>query len=107
MSKLNEYFKSKKDKLKLFKLYDTNNDDYLSPEEFITALNSFQNLQLNDSQKLQILKIVDKNQDGKIIASVFLSFINSIRDIDKFENDFNFQKKMNYLKFNLRQIHNL
>ena len=93
LSKLNEYFQSKKDKLKLFKLYDTNKDGYLSPEEFITALNSFQDLQLNDSQKLQILKIADKNQDGKINASEFLSFINSIRDIDKFENDLNSQKK--------------
>ena len=62
MSKLNEYFQSKKDKLKLFKLYDTNKDGYLSPEEFITALNSFQNLQINVSQNTQILKFVDKNQ---------------------------------------------
>ena len=86
MSKLNEYFQSKKDKLKLFKLYDTNKDGYLSPEEFITVLNSRSSIKW--FSKIQILKIVDK-----INAFEFLSFINSIRDINKLENDFNSLKK--------------
>ena len=60
MSKLNEYFQSKKDKLKLFKLYDTNKDGYLSPEEFIIVLNSRSSIKW--FSKIQILKIVDKNQ---------------------------------------------
>ena len=93
LSKLSEYFQSKKDKLKLFKLYDTNKDGFLSPDEFITVLNSFKDLQLNDSQKIQILKIADKNQDGKINANEFLSFIKSIKDIDKLENEISSQKK--------------
>ena len=93
LSKLSEYFQSKKDKLKLFKSYDTNKDGYLSPEEFMTILNTFQDLQLNDSQKLQILKIADKNQDGKINASEFLSFIKNIKDVEKLEKDLSTQKR--------------
>ena len=86
LSRLSDYFQKHKDKLKLFKLYDSNQDGNLSPNEFITALNSFKDLNLNDSQKYQILNIADKNKDGKINASEFLSFIKSIKNLDNNDN---------------------
>ena len=49
-------------------------------------MNSFKDLNLNDSQKYQILNIADKNKDGKINASEFLSFIKSIKNIDNNDN---------------------
>ena len=86
LTRLSDYFQKHKDKLKLFKLYDSNQDGYLSPNEFITALNSLKDLNLNDAQKYQILNIADKNKDGKIIASEFLSFVKNIKNNENNDN---------------------
>ena len=83
--KLNEYFSKNKDKLKIFKNYDLDKNGVLSRDEFITALNSCKDLNLNDAQKISLLKIADKNKDGKIQANEFLNFIKNINLMDKNE----------------------
>ena len=77
--KLNEYFDSHKDKLKIFKQCDKDKNGYLSKEEFITFLNSFKDLGLNDGQKIELLTIADKDKNGKIVPREFLSFIKTIK----------------------------
>ena len=52
----------------------------LSSDEFITALNSFEDLNLNDNQKYKILNIIDINKDGKIDIQEFIKFVNSIKN---------------------------
>lgn len=79
LKKLSDYFDKHKDKLKLFKQYDTDKNGYLSNDEFITFLNTFQDLELNDSQKMEILKIADKDRNGKIVPKEFLAFIKTIK----------------------------
>lgn len=79
IKKLNEYFTSHKDKLKIFKQYDTDKNCSLSKEEFITFLNTFKDLELTDNQKLELLTIADKNKDGKIIPREFLRFVKVVR----------------------------
>ena len=89
--RLNEYieenYKDKKqDKLKIFKGFDTNKDGILSSEEFITALNSLKDVNLNDNQKYKLYNFADTNKDGKINAKEFLDLIKTIKNyID--END--------------------
>ena len=83
--KLNDYFNKNKDKLKIFKNFDLDKNGVLSRDEFITALNSFKDLNLNDAQKISLLKIADKNKDGKIQANEFLSFVKNIKNMDKNE----------------------
>ena len=77
--KLNNYFETHKDKLKLFKEIDLDKNGYLSKEEFITLLNSLEDLNLEDNQKIKLLKIADKNKDGKINSKEFLNFIKSAK----------------------------
>ena len=75
--KLNKYFEEHKDKLKLFKEIDLDKNGLLSNEEFMTLLNSLEDLNLEDSQKYKLLKVADKNKDGKINPKEFLLFIKS------------------------------
>ena len=87
LKKLSDYFDKHKDKLKLFKQFDTDRNGYLSNDEFITFLNTFKDLELNDSQKIEILKIADKDKNGKIIPKEFLAFIKTIKMNDKKEEE--------------------
>ena len=92
--RLNEYieekYKDKKqDKLKIFKGYDTNKDGILSSEEFITALNSIKDLNLNDSQKYKLYNFADTNKDGKINAKEFLDLIKTIKNYINEEGELN------------------
>ena len=80
LNRLNEYFENHKDKLKVFKHYDKDKNGVLSPEEFMTALNSLKDLNLTDSQKYKLLNIADLNKDGKVNSKEFLTFIKSIKD---------------------------
>ena len=77
--KLNNYFEEHKDKLKLFKEIDLDKNGFLSVEEFMTLLNSLDDLNLEDNQKLKLLKVADKNKDGKINSKEFLFFIKSAK----------------------------
>ena len=77
--KLNKYFEEHKDKLKLFKEIDLDKNGILSNEEFMTLLNSLEDLNLEDNQKYKLLLIADKNKDGKIKSKEFLNFIKSAR----------------------------
>ena len=77
--KLNNYFEEHKDKLKLFKEIDLDKNGFLSVEEFMTLLNSLDDLNLEDNQKLKLLKVADKNKDGKINSKEFLTFIKSAK----------------------------
>ena len=83
--KLNDFFKINKDKIKVFKEFDLNRDGKLSPDEFITALNSLENLDLNDNQKYKILNVIDTNKDGNIDINEFLKFIKNL-DINNNNN---------------------
>ena len=92
--RLNEYieqnYKDKpQDKLKIFKGYDTNKDGILSPEEFITALNSLKGINLNDNQKYKLYNFADSNKDGKINAKEFLDLIKTIKNYINEEAELN------------------
>ena len=92
--RLNEYieenYKNKKqDKLKIFKGYDANKDGILSSEEFITALNSLKELNLNDNQKYKLFNFADTNKDGKINAKEFLDLIKSIKNYSNEKGELN------------------
>ena len=92
--RLNEYieenYKGKpQDKLKIFKGYDTNKDGILSPEEFITALNSLKGINLNDNQKYKLYNFADINKDGKINAKEFLELIKTIKNYINEEAELN------------------
>ena len=92
--RLNEYieenYKDKpQDKLKIFKGYDTNKDGILSPEEFITALNSLKGINLNDNQKYKLYNFADSNKDGKINAKEFLELIKTIKNYINEEAELN------------------
>ena len=92
--RLNEYieenYKGKpQDKLKIFKGYDTNKDGILSPEEFITALNSLKGINLNDNQKYKLYNFADSNKDGKINAKEFLELIKTIKNYINEEAELN------------------
>ena len=80
LSRLNDFFQKNKDKIKVFKEFDLDRNGKLSSDEFITALNSFENLNLNDSQKYKILNIIDINKDGKIDIQEFIKFVNNIKN---------------------------
>ena len=72
----------------------------LSSDEFITALNSFENLNLNDSQKYKILNLVDTNNDGIIDINEFIKFVNDLKNNINEEGEINlnsilFKKKLN------------
>ena len=77
--KLNDYFEEHKDKLKLFKEIDLDKNGFLSIEEFMTLLNSLEDLNLEDNQKYKLLNVADKNKDGKINSKEFLMFIKSAK----------------------------
>ena len=77
--RLNKYFEEHKDKLKLFKEIDLDKNGFLSKEEFMTVLNSMEDLNLEDNQKYKLLTLADKNKDGKINSKEFLSFIKSAK----------------------------
>ena len=77
--RLNSYFEEHKDKLKIFKEIDMDKNGVLSKEEFITLLNSMEDLNLEDNQKYKLLAVADKNKDGKINSKEFLSFIKSAK----------------------------
>ena len=72
----------------------------ISSDEFITALNSFENLNLNDSQKYKILNLVDTNNDGIIDINEFIKFVNDLKNNINEEGEINlnsilFKKKLN------------
>ena len=101
--KLNEFFKKNTDKIKVFKEFDLDRNGKLSPDEFITALNSLENLELNDNQKYKILNLIDINNDGIIDINEFIKFINNLKNNIKDEGDFNinsilFKKKLDINK---------
>ena len=77
--RLNNYFEEHQDKLKLFKEIDLDKNGILSKEEFITLLNSMEDLNLEDNQKYKLLIEADKNKDGKINSKEFLTFIRSTK----------------------------
>ena len=77
--RLNNYFEEHQDKLKLFKEIDLDKNGVLSKEEFMTVLNSMEDLNLEDNEKLKLLTIADKNKDGKINSKEFLSFLKSAK----------------------------
>ena len=89
--KLNNYFEEHQDKLKLFKEIDLDKNGILSKEEFMTLLNSMDELNLEDNQKYKLLTVADKNKDGKINSREFLSFIKSA----KFLSDSTMVNEMN------------
>ena len=98
--RLNDFFKKNKDKIKVFKEFDLNRNGKLSSDEFITALNSFENLNLNDSQKYKILNLVDTNNDGIIDINEFIKFVNDLKNNINEEGEINlnsilFKKKLN------------
>ena len=78
--RLNDFFQKNNDKIKVFKEFDLDRNGKLSYEEFITALNSFEDLNLNDNQKYKILNVIDINKDGKIDIKEFIKFINNIKN---------------------------
>ena len=80
LSRLNDFFQKNNDKIKVFKQFDLDKNGKISSEEFITALNSFEDLNLNDNQKYKILNIIDVNKDGKIDIQEFIKFINNIKN---------------------------
>ena len=77
--RLNTYFEEHKDKLKIFKEIDIDKNGVLSKEEFITLLNSMEDLNLEDNQKYKLLTVADKSKNGKINSKEFLSFIKSAK----------------------------
>ena len=77
--RLNDFFKKNNDKIKVFKEFDLDKNGKLSSDEFITALNSLDNLELNDNQKYKILNLIDTNKDGKIDINEFIKFINNLK----------------------------
>ena len=77
---MNDFFQKNNDKIKIFKEFDLDRNGKLSSDEFITALNSFEDLNLNDNQKYKILNIIDINKDGKIDIQEFIKFVNSIKN---------------------------
>ena len=98
--RLNDFFKKNKDKIKVFKEFDLDRNGKLSSDEFITALNSFENLNLNDSQKYKILNLVDTNNDGIIDINEFIKFVNDLKNNINEEGEINlnsilFKKKLN------------
>ena len=82
LTRLFDYFQSHKDIIQLFQSYDSNNDGYLLNDEFITALNSFNELELNDNQKFQVLNLADKNKNSRINIYEFVSFIRKLKNIN-------------------------
>ena len=82
LSRLFDYFQTRKDIIQLFQTYDSNNDGFLSNDEFITSLNSFKELQLNNNQKFLVLNLADKNKNGRINIYEFVSFIRNFKNID-------------------------
>jgi len=78
--RLNDFFQKNTDKIKVFKEFDLDRNGKLSYEEFITALNSFEDLNLNDNQKYKILNIIDIDKNGKIDIKEFIKFINNIKN---------------------------
>ena len=79
INKLHKYFDEHQDKLRLFKEIDLDKNGVLSTEEFMTVLNSMEDLNLEDTQKYKLLSIADKNKDGKINSREFLAFIKNAR----------------------------
>ena len=97
--RLNEFFGKNVDKIKVFKEFDLDRNGKLSSDEFITALNSLDNLNLNDNQKYKILNLIDTNKDGKIDINEFIKFINNLKDNINNEGEINinstlFKKKI-------------
>ncbi len=80
LTRLNDFFQKNNDKIKIFKEFDLDRNGKLSSDEFITALNSFEDLNLNDNQKYKILNIIDINKDGRIDIQEFIKFVNSIKN---------------------------
>ena len=101
---LNDYFKKNTDKIKIFKEFDLDRNGKLSNEEFITALNSFENLSLNDSQKYKILNFIDINKDGIIDLQEFIKFINNLKNSINEKNELNINSTLFKKKLNLIQI---
>ena len=87
--RLNEFFKKNTDKIKVFKEFDLDRNGKISSDEFIIALNSFENLELNDNQKYKILNLIDINKDGQIDINEFIKFINNLKNNINDEGEFN------------------
>ena len=87
--RLNEFFKKNTDKIKVFKEFDLDRNGKISSDEFIIALNSLENLELNDNQKYKILNLIDTNKDGQIDVNEFIKFINNLKNNINDEGEFN------------------
>ena len=101
--RLNEFIEEnyktqKNDKLKIFKGFDTNKDGILSTEEFFNALNSIEDLNLNESQKHKLYDFADANKDGKINAKEFLDLIKNIKNYLSEEEEMNAPLPASYNK---------
>ena len=111
LSRLNDFFKKNNDKIKVFKEFDLDRNGKLSSEEFIIALNSLENLNLNDCQKFKILDIIDINKDGKIDIQEFIKFINNIENTinenGEITPSINFKKKKIRIKENEIENNNM
>ena len=102
--RLNEFFKKNTDKIKVFKEFDLDRNGKLSPDEFITALNSLENLELNDNQKYKILNLIDTNKDGIIDINEFIKFINGLKNNIKENEDFNINNILSKKKLDINKI---
>ena len=104
LSRLNDFFQKNNDKIKVFKQFDLDKNGKLSSEEFITALNSFEDLNLNDNQKYKILNIIDVNKDGKIDIQEFIKFINNIKNNTNEKGEINTNIPLIRKKINIKEI---
>ena len=111
LTRLNEFFQKNQDKIKIFKQFDLDKNGKLSSEEFIIALNSFGDLNLNDNQKYKILNLIDVNKDGKIDIQEFIKFINNIKNNINEKGELTasvpfIRKKVNLKESNIENLEN-
>ena len=96
-----------------FTIYDTNQNGYISRDEFLGILNSFGDL--NESEKILMLNYIDENSLDDISIRKFINIINSIkfsedeyetihREIEKEKKKF--KSKINYSKFKVVYLKN-
>lgn len=102
--RLNDYFKKNTDKIKVFKEFDLDRNGKLSFDEFITALNSLEKLELNDNQKYKILNLIDINNDGVIDINEFIKFINNLKNNINEEGEIDYNKMIYKKKLNISNI---
>jgi Ca2+-binding EF-hand superfamily protein len=95
LTKLSDFFEKEKDKVKLFKSFDSDKNGILTTEEFLNALKSFndKDLNLNESQRVQLIKVADKDKDGKVNYNEFLEFLKIIKNEGQVGNTYNSKNK--------------